>query len=41
MVFEYNSLTADDRSGVKLVVYTPLGEEHTQEKVKELLLHGG
>ena len=39
MVFEYNSFTADDQSGAKLVVYTPLGEEHTQEKMKELL-HG-
>jgi transcriptional regulator with XRE-family HTH domain len=37
MVFEYNSFTADDQSGVKLVVYTPLGEEGTQEKLKELL----
>jgi transcriptional regulator with XRE-family HTH domain len=40
MVFEYSSLTADDLSGVKLVVYTPLAEEHTPEKMKELL-HGG
>jgi hypothetical protein len=24
MVFEYNSLTADDQSGAKLVIYTPL-----------------
>ena len=39
MVFEYNSFTADDQSGAKLVVYTPLGEEHTQQKMKELL-HG-
>jgi len=37
MVFEYNSFTADDQSGAKLVVYTPLGEEQTQEKMKELL----
>jgi transcriptional regulator with XRE-family HTH domain len=37
MVFEYNSFTADDQSGAKLVIYTPLGEEHTQEKMKELL----
>jgi transcriptional regulator with XRE-family HTH domain len=40
LVFEYSSLTADDQSGVKLVVYTPLEEEHTREKMKELL-HGG
>jgi transcriptional regulator with XRE-family HTH domain len=40
MVFEYSSLTADDQSGAKLVVYTPLAEEHTPEKMKELL-HGG
>jgi hypothetical protein len=39
MVFEYNSLTADDQSGAKLVIYTPLAEEHTREKMKELL-HG-
>jgi hypothetical protein len=39
MVFEYNSFTADDHSGAKLVVYTPLGDDHTQEKMKELL-HG-
>jgi transcriptional regulator with XRE-family HTH domain len=39
MVFEYNSFTADDQSGAKLVVYTPLGEEHTREKMKALL-HG-
>jgi transcriptional regulator with XRE-family HTH domain len=39
MVFEYNSFTADDQSGAKLVVYTPLGEERTQGKMKELL-HG-
>jgi transcriptional regulator with XRE-family HTH domain len=37
MVFEYNSFTADDRSGAKLVVYTPLREEGTQEKLRELL----
>ena len=37
MVFEYNSFTADDQSGAKLVVYTPLGTEQTQEKMKELL----
>jgi MmyB-like transcription regulator ligand binding domain len=40
MVFEYNSFSADDQSGAKLVVYTPLGEERTQGKMKELL-HGG
>jgi transcriptional regulator with XRE-family HTH domain len=39
MVFEYNSFTADDQSGAKLVVYTPLENEHTQEKMRELL-HG-
>jgi transcriptional regulator with XRE-family HTH domain len=39
MVFEYNSFTADDQSGAKLVVYTPLAEEDTQEKMKALL-HG-
>jgi hypothetical protein len=39
MVFEYNSFTADDQSGAKLVIYTPLAEAHTPEKVKELL-HG-
>jgi hypothetical protein len=37
MAFKYNSFTADDQSGAKLVVYTPLGEEQTQEKMKELL----
>lgn len=37
MVFEYNSFTADDQSGAKLVVYTPLAEAHTPEKMKELL----
>jgi transcriptional regulator with XRE-family HTH domain len=37
MVFEYNSFTADDGSGAKLVVYTPLEEEQTQGKMKELL----
>jgi transcriptional regulator with XRE-family HTH domain len=37
MAFEYNSFTADDQSGAKLVVYTPLGDDYTQEKVKELL----
>ena len=37
MVFEYNSLTADDRSGAKLVIYTPLAAEQTQEKMKDLL----
>jgi transcriptional regulator with XRE-family HTH domain len=37
MVFEYNSLTADDQSGVKLVVYTPLAEENTRAKMEELL----
>jgi transcriptional regulator with XRE-family HTH domain len=37
MDFEYNSFTADDQSGAKLVVYTPLAEEHTQGKMKELL----
>jgi len=37
MVFEYNSLTADDRSGAKLVFYTPLREDDTQEKLRELL----
>jgi transcriptional regulator with XRE-family HTH domain len=36
MVFEYSSLTADDQSGVKLVVYTPLADEDTPEKMKEL-----
>jgi transcriptional regulator with XRE-family HTH domain len=40
MVFEYSSLSADDRSGVKLVVYTPLEEARTREKMKDLL-HGG
>jgi len=40
MVFEYNSFTADDRSGAKLVVYTPLREEGTQEKLQELLYGG-
>ena len=40
MVFEYNSFTADDHSGAKLVVYTPLGAKRTQEKL-EGLLHGG
>lgn len=40
MVFEYNSFTADDQSGAKLVVYTPLEQEHTQEKMKELLRGG-
>ena len=37
MMFEYNSFTADDRSGAKLVVYTPLEEERTPEKMRELL----
>jgi transcriptional regulator with XRE-family HTH domain len=37
MVFEYNSLTADDLSGAKLVIYTPLAAEQTQEKMKDLL----
>ena len=37
MVFEYNSLTADDQSGAKLVIYTPRGEEDTQEKMRDLL----
>jgi transcriptional regulator with XRE-family HTH domain len=40
MVFEYNSFTADDQSGAKLVVYTPLGAERTQEKLEELLRRG-
>jgi len=40
MVFEYSSFTADDQSGVKLVVYTPLGEERTREKLEELLQRG-
>ena len=39
MLFEYNSFTADDQSGTKLVVYTPLGAEHTQQKMAELM-HG-
>jgi len=39
MVFEYNSFTADDQSGTKLVVYTPLADEDTHEKLRELL-HG-
>jgi transcriptional regulator with XRE-family HTH domain len=38
MDFEYNSFTADDQSGAKLVVYTPLAAERTQGKMKELLL---
>jgi hypothetical protein len=37
MVFEYNSFTADDESGAKLVVYTPLVEERTQQKLEALL----
>jgi hypothetical protein len=37
MDFEYNSFTADDQSGAKLVVYTPLAEERTRDKMKELL----
>jgi len=37
MVFEYNSFTADDRSGAKLVVYTSLEQNQTQQKMKELL----
>lgn len=41
MVFEYSSFTADDQSGAKLVVYTPLREEHTQEKMRELLCGSG
>jgi transcriptional regulator with XRE-family HTH domain len=40
MVFEYNSLTADDQSGAKLVVYTPLDKEQTREKMKDLLRSG-
>jgi hypothetical protein len=40
MIFEYNSFTADDQSGAKLVVYTPLEEDHTREKMKELLYGG-
>jgi transcriptional regulator with XRE-family HTH domain len=37
MVFEYSSFTVDDQSGAKLVIYTPLAEERTQEKMRELL----
>jgi len=37
MVFEYSSFTVDDQSGAKLVVYTPLAEERTQEKMRELM----
>jgi len=39
MLFEYNSFTADDQSGTKLVVYTPLGAERTQQKMAALM-HG-
>jgi hypothetical protein len=37
MEFEFNSFTADDGSGVKLVVYTPLEEEQTRDKMRNLL----
>jgi len=31
-VFEYNSLTADDQSGAKLVVYTPLKKTYNRRR---------
>jgi transcriptional regulator with XRE-family HTH domain len=37
MVFEYSSLTADDQSGAKLVIYTPLADEQTRDKMERLL----
>jgi transcriptional regulator with XRE-family HTH domain len=37
MVFEYNSFTADDQSGAKLVVYTALADEQTDSKMRDLL----
>lgn len=40
MVFEYNSFAADDQSGAKLIVYTPLEEERSRAKMRALLGDG-
>jgi transcriptional regulator with XRE-family HTH domain len=37
MAFEYTSLAVAERPDLKLVVYTPLGEERTGEKLRTLL----
>ncbi|QTF08675.1 helix-turn-helix domain-containing protein [Brenneria izadpanahii] len=37
MVFEYNSFSSDDGRNMKLVVYTPLEENNTVEKMQRLI----
>lgn len=37
MVFEYTQFAMLDHSGMKFVVYTPLAEEQTPDKLKTLL----
>jgi hypothetical protein len=37
MTFEYTALAVIDRPDMKLVVYTPLDEDGTGEKLKALL----
>jgi transcriptional regulator with XRE-family HTH domain len=37
MAFEYSSFAVDDQTGMKLVVYTPLADERTAEKLERLL----
>lgn len=37
MVFEYNSFSSDDGRNMKLVVYTPLDEDKTIEKMEHLI----
>jgi transcriptional regulator with XRE-family HTH domain len=39
MIFEYTSLAITDHADMKLVVYTPLDQERTAAKLKELLQH--
>jgi len=37
MVFEYTSFAVTDRSDMRLIVYTPLEEEQTDQKLRQLL----
>jgi hypothetical protein len=37
MIFEYTSFVATSPTDMKLFVYTPLEEENTDEKLRELL----
>lgn len=39
MLFEHNSFTSDDGSRTKLVMYTPMEENHTVEKIERLMCH--